>query len=88
LCTSGGTFVNNKEDKRADIQKMSEDTLDRLCKAEPPAKAVVEKAYGYAVFYNTGNGRGMAVNNKTKRKTFMKMFEIHEGPGTAVEKFR
>jgi|ERR1700743_1556886 hypothetical protein len=82
------TFVNNKEDKRADIQKMSEDTLHRLYKAEPPAKEVVEKAYGYAVFYNTGNGRGMAVNNKTKRKTFMKMFEIHEGSGTGVEKFR
>jgi hypothetical protein len=30
----------------------------------------------------------MAVNNKTKRKTFMKMFEIHEGSGTGVEKFR
>ena len=81
-------FVNYKEDKRVDIQKMSEDTLHRLYKAEPPAKEVVEKACGYAVFYDTGNGRGMAVNNKTKRKTFMKMFEIHEGSGTGVEKFR
>jgi len=83
------TFANNKEDKRADIQKMSQDTLHRLYKAEPPAKAAVEKAYGYAVFSNTsGNGIGMAVNNKTKGKTFMRMFEIHEGPGAGVKKFR
>ena len=40
-------FVNyKKEDKRADIQKMSEDTLHRLYKAEPPAKEVVEKLMG------------------------------------------
>ena len=40
------TFANNKEDKREDIQKMSEDTLHRLYKAEPPAKEVVEKLMG------------------------------------------
>ena len=83
------TFANNKEDKRADIQKMSQDTLHRLYKAEPPAKAAVERAYGYAVFSDmSGNGIGMAVNNKTKGKTFMRMFEIHEGPGAGVRKFR
>ena len=83
------TFANNKEDKKADIQKMSRDTLHRLYKAEPPAKAAVEKAYGYVVFSNTsGNGIGMAVNNKTKGTTFMRMFEIHEGPGAGVRKFR
>jgi lipid-binding SYLF domain-containing protein len=79
------TFVNNKEDKRADIQKMSQDTLHRLYKAEPPAKTAVEEAYGYAVFSNTV---GMAVNNKTKSETFMKMLGIHEGLGTGVRKFR
>src|SRR5580704_1518957 len=87
------TFANNKEDKRADIQKMSQDTLHRLYKAEPPAKAAIEKAYGYAVFSNTAekmffdgpeNGRGMAVNNKTKSETFMKMFEVHGDLGTGV----
>jgi lipid-binding SYLF domain-containing protein len=91
------TFANNKEDKRADIQEMSQDTLHRLYKAEPPAKAAVEKAYGYAIFNSTvektffgvsGNGRGMAVNNKTKSETFMKMFKIHEGLGTGVKKSR
>ncbi len=91
------TFATNKEDKRADIQKMSQDTLHRLYKAAPPAKAAIEKAYGYAVFSNTvekmfldgsGNGRGMAVNNKTQSETFMKMFEVHEDLGPGVERFR
>jgi len=63
------TFVNKKEDRRANIQKMSRDTLQRLYKAEPSAKAAVEKSYGYAVFSNKpGNVIGMAVNNKTKGK--------------------
>ena len=63
------TFANNKEDKRADIQKMAQDTLHRLYKAEPPAKAAVEKAYGYVVFSNTsGNGIGMAVTTRRKVK--------------------
>jgi hypothetical protein len=83
------TFANKKEDMKANIQKMSRDTLHRLYKAEPTAKAPVEKAYGYVVFSNTsGNGLGMAVNNKTKGKTFMRMFEIHEDPGAGVKKFR
>jgi lipid-binding SYLF domain-containing protein len=76
---------------------MTQDTLTRLYKAEPPAKAAVDNAYGYAVFSNmgvkilfggSGNGRGMAVDNKTKQQTYMKMFEIQAGLGMGVKKFR
>jgi lipid-binding SYLF domain-containing protein len=85
------------EKKQTDIRDMAQDTLQRLYQADPKAKAGVERAAGYAVFSNlgvkillagSGNGQGIAVNNKTKRETFMKMLELQAGLGMGVKKFR
>jgi len=87
----------DKEKERTEIRQMSQDTLARLYKAQPSAKAVVENAYGYAVFSNTGvkillagsgKGKGMAINNQTRAETFMKMLELQAGLGMGVKKFR
>jgi lipid-binding SYLF domain-containing protein len=87
----------DKEKEKTEIRQMSQETLARLYKAEPSAKAAVQKAFGYAVFSNTGvkillagsgRGKGMAVNNRTKAKTFMKMLEVQAGLGFGVKKFR
>ena len=84
------------EKKQQDIRTMAQSTLQRLYKAQPKAKAAVEGAAGYAVFSNmgvkilvagSGNGKGVAVNNKTKRETFMKMLELQAGLGMGVKKF-
>ena len=86
-----------KEEERAEIRQMTQDTLTRLYKAQPAAKTAVEKGYGYAVFSNTGvkillagsgKGKGLAVNNMTKTETFMKMLEVQAGLGIGVKKFR
>jgi len=86
-----------KEEERTEIRQMVQDTLTRLYKAQPAAKAAVEKGYGYAVFSNTGvkillagsgKGKGLAVSNKTKQETFMKMLELQAGLGIGVKKFR
>ena len=86
-----------KEEDRTEIRQMVQDTLTRLYKAQPAAKTAVEKGYGYAVFSNTGvkillagsgKGKGLAVNNKTKQETFMKMLELQAGLGIGVKKFR
>jgi lipid-binding SYLF domain-containing protein len=83
--------------KRADIRKIANDTLARLYKVQPSAKQAVANAAGYAVFSNFGmkifiagggSGRGIAVNNKTKKETFMKMAEVQAGLGMGVKKFR
>ncbi len=85
------------EKERTEIRKMSQDTLARLYKAEPVAQAAVAKAYGYAVFSNTGikilvagsgRGEGIAIVNRTKGETFMKMLELQGGLGFGVKKFR
>jgi lipid-binding SYLF domain-containing protein len=87
---------NNKEKEQQGIRKMAQDTLQRLYKADPKAKTAVEGAVGYAVFSNTGvkillagsgKGKGIAVNNKSKRETFMKMMELQAGLGMGVKKF-
>lgn len=86
-----------KEKARADIAKMEEATLSRLYKAQPGARAAVEKSAGYAVFSNfgmkifvagSGRGKGVAVNNATKKRTYMKMLEIQAGLGFGIKKFR
>jgi lipid-binding SYLF domain-containing protein len=84
------------EKKRQSVRKMSQDRLARLYKAQPAARAAVEKAAGYAVFSDigvkiliagSGKGQGVAVNNKTKQETFMKMLEVQAGLGFGVKKF-
>lgn len=92
----GADDAKENAQKRTDIQKMANDTLARLYKADPAAKTAVHKGYGYAVFSNTGikilfggsgNGRGMAIDNKTGQPTYMKMFEVQAGLGFGVKKF-
>jgi len=97
LSASGADDAKKKETARADIQKMEKETLARLYKAQPSAKAFIEKAAGYAVFSNFGmkilvagggSGSGVAVSNATKKKTYMKMVEIQAGLGMGIKKFR
>jgi lipid-binding SYLF domain-containing protein len=101
VCLIGvAAFADDEQDKekeRKEIRQMTQETLARLYKAEPSAKAAVGKAYGYAVFSNTGikilfggsgNGEGVAVNNQDKTETFMKMLEVQAGLGFGVKKYR
>jgi lipid-binding SYLF domain-containing protein len=87
----------SKAAQQKDVQKMSRETLARLYKVEPSAKKVIAKSAGYAVFENfgmkilvagSGKGSGMAVNNKTKKITYMKMLEVQAGLGIGIKKFR
>ncbi|HXX81189.1 MAG TPA: YSC84-related protein [Thermodesulfovibrionales bacterium] len=88
--------ADKKQEKRQEIRKMSQQTLNRLYSIHPSAKAAVENAKGYAVFSNFGmkiflagggSGSGIAVNRATKQETFMKMAEIQAGLGIGIKKF-
>lgn len=92
------TLAASKADNtRADIRKATTETLNALYKAQPSARNAIAKSAGYAVFNNFGmkillagggTGKGVAVNNKTKAETFMKMMEVQAGLGLGVKKFR
>ncbi len=86
-----------KEQKQAEVRKTVNETLTRLYNLQPSSKGAIEKAAGYAVFSNFGmkiffagggSGKGIAVNNATKKETFMKMLEVQAGLGVGVKKFR
>lgn len=85
------------EQQKADLRKMADETLSRLYKSEPSAQKAIAKSAGYAVFSNLGmkillagggTGKGIAVDNKTKKEAFMRMVEVQAGLGMGVKKFR
>jgi lipid-binding SYLF domain-containing protein len=87
----------SKQEKQAEVRKTAQETLNRLYKLQPGARAAVQNAAGYAVFSNFGmkiffagggTGSGLAVNNQAKTETFMKMVEVQAGLGLGVKKFR
>ena len=97
--TAVPSWAASKEDikkEQDDIRNMSKETLSQLYKVQSSAKEVISKAVGYAVFSNfgmkilvagSGSGKGMAIDNKTKKETFMKMVELQAGLGFGVKKF-
>jgi lipid-binding SYLF domain-containing protein len=85
------------DERRAEIRKMRDQTLNELYRVQPDAKSHIQKAAGYAVFSNFGvkilvagggSGTGIAIDNKTKKETYMKMAEVQAGLGFGVKKFR
>ena len=87
---------DDKVKEQNEVRETSQKVLQQLYKAQPSAKAAVEHAAGYAVFSNfgvkillagSGKGEGIAVDNQTKKETFMKMVELQAGLGFGVKKF-
>jgi lipid-binding SYLF domain-containing protein len=93
----GLSLAATKEEEQAEVRKAAKQALDALYKVQPSARKAVESAAGYAAFSNfgmkilvagSGTGKGMAVNNKTKAQTYMKMAEVQAGLGFGVKKFQ
>ncbi len=85
------------EQAREDVRTAANNTLQTLYSRQPSAKQAVEGGAGYAVFTNTGlkifvagggQGKGMAMNNKTREEIFMRMAEVQAGLGFGIKKFR
>ena len=96
---NGSAFAQDskKAQKQQEVRKMTSETLNRLYKVQPKAKQAIQNAAGYAAFSNFGmkilvagggSGSGLAVDNKTRKETFMKMIEVQAGLGMGVKKFR
>jgi len=85
------------EQKRQYTQDMKRDTLQELYSKKPETRSLVKNAAGYAVFNNintqllwfgTGNGFGVVVDNRTDKNTYMSMAEAGVGIGVAIKDFR
>jgi lipid-binding SYLF domain-containing protein len=83
------------EEKRDKIDEVVDETLQELLK-DPSAKALYDKAYGYAVFdsrkmallLKSGGGVGVAVDKSTDERTYMRMGSLGVGVGIGVELFQ
>jgi lipid-binding SYLF domain-containing protein len=97
LATGLARAGDSPDEKREKTRKMADQTLKDLNKMEPKAQSEIQAAAGYAVFNNMGTnllllstarGAGIAVNNKTKQETFMKMISAGAGLGLGVKDYR
>ncbi len=82
---------------RHQVREMSQDALASLYEILPGARRAIERSAGYAVFSTFGvklffaggtTGKGMVVNKRTGRQTFMKMAQVQGGLGFGVDKNR
>jgi len=95
---TGLAFAKDDKDKeRAEVRKAGSDALAAVYKVQPAARKAVESSAGYAAFSNfgvkilvagSGTGKGIAVNNKTKKVTYMNMAELQAGLGFGIKKFQ
>jgi lipid-binding SYLF domain-containing protein len=83
--------------KRTAIDKMEQKTLAELYKKKPEVKAEIAKSAGYAVFSEVGamvlfvggaGGSGVAIDNKTKKHTYMNVAQASVGVGAGVKDVR
>ena len=97
LTGCGVSLDGSPENQRRTIQAMEADTLNKVSMKYPGARRVINRAVGYAVFDSSGgkfmfggmdHGNGVAVDNRTKKRTYMKMFELQPGLGFGFENFR
>jgi lipid-binding SYLF domain-containing protein len=97
LIAPGFALGASKAENQAEVRKAAQDALAAVYKVQPSARKAVESAAGYAAFSNFGmkilvagggSGEGVAVNNKTKATTYMRMAEIQAGLGIGVKKFQ
>lgn len=92
--TPGGSTPGQK---RAATLEMRNETLAALFRARPSARSELSRAPGYAVFANisskillvgVGNGYGVVTDNRSGRRTYMRMIQGGAGWGLGIKKFR
>ena len=93
----GLAWSADKEKEQAEVRQAGQAALEHLYKVQPAARKAVQSAAGYAAFSNfgmkilfagSGTGKGIAVSNKTKKLTYMRMAELQAGLGFGVKKFQ
>jgi len=81
------------EEQSKTIDALVKQTLKDIYKQEPKSKEEIGNSVGYAImnnrftkipFFGAGSGYGVAINNKTGKKTYLKIvrFDIGSGLGT------
>lgn len=89
LATSAITFAKSSpEQQRAELNEMRGKVLERMYQKYPETRSVVANSYAYCTisasgvkfgFWGDDHGRGVAVNNYSGEKIYVKMKEVGVG---------
>ncbi len=82
--------------QKAEIDKLHNETLERLYEKYPAARRVLRECYAYATLSNSGtkvlfvgssHGRGIAINRQTGERVYLKMKEVSAGIGLGAKEY-
>lgn len=89
-----GPKGSDVEEKKETVRKERDGLLKTMIEKKPELKQKIAKAAGYATFSSvnvnlillaTANGYGVAVDNKAKKETFMRVASIGGGVGAGIK---
>ncbi|MBR0261281.1 MAG: hypothetical protein IJQ85_05760 [Selenomonadaceae bacterium] len=84
------------EQQRAKLNEMSGQVLERMYQKYPSAERAMQKVYGYCTisassvkwgFWGDDHGRGVAVNNQTGERIYVKMKEVSLGVNFGAKEY-
>ncbi len=98
LMTASSVFAAKEtpEQKRAKLDGMSEQVLERMYKKYPSAESAMKDIYAYCTisassvkwgFWGDDRGRGVAVNNETGERIYVKMKEVSVGVNFGAKEY-
>ena len=96
LLTASTVLAATAAEKRAQINQLHDKALKNLYAKYPHAQRVINNCYAYATLSNTGiklgifgdaHGRGVAINNQTGERVYLKMAEQSVGIGIGVKEY-
>lgn len=94
--TATTTFAASAAEERRQIDELSQKTLAKLYAKYPHAERVINKCYAWATLSNSGvkvlfvgssHGRGLAVNNQTGERVYLRMKELSAGLGIGAKEY-
>ena len=98
LCMFAATAfaADSKAEQRWEVDQLSAKTLQKLYEKYPHAERVIGECYAYATLSNSGvkvlfigssHGRGVAINNETGEKVYLRMKELSAGLGFGAKEY-
>lgn len=97
LMTASTVFAKETPDQlRAKLDDMSTQVLQRMYQKYPSAERAMQKVYAYCTisassvkwgFWGDDRGRGVAVNNETGKRVYVKMKEVSVGVNFGAKEY-
>ncbi|MBR4151646.1 MAG: hypothetical protein IKT98_01655 [Selenomonadaceae bacterium] len=96
MTTAFASRKDSASEQRWQVDQLSAKTLEKLYEKYPDAERIIKGCYAYATLSNSGvkvlflgssHGRGIAVNNQTGEKVYLRMKEISAGLGLGAKEY-